>query len=114
MGAAFNFDTINHCAMFAQESAREDEWPACALFLEIVKLGATAFPEMGGGNDAECFNTLTEFFGECRNLTGKSKKDADANGITTVSCTRIKSQRQRRANGLLLSCERSGREQRAS
>jgi hypothetical protein len=81
MGASINFEIISHCSMFAQEAAREDEWPACSLFLDIVKIATTAFPDMGKGNDGECFNTLTEFFGECRNLQGKSKKDAESNGI---------------------------------
>jgi len=84
MGPAMCFDTVNHCAMFAQESAREDEWPACALFLDVVKLGVTAFPDMGKGNAGEMYTTLTEFYGECRNLTAKSKKDSESSGIMSL------------------------------
>lgn len=84
MGSAFCFDTINHCAMLAQECAREDEWATSALFLEIVRLTAAAFPAIGEGNDGECFNTLTEFFSECRGLSGKSKEEAEDNEIVSM------------------------------
>ena len=84
MGSAFNFDVINHCAMLAQECARENEWVTSSLFLEIVKLCVAAFPTVGQGNAGECFKTLTEFFSECRGLEGKSKKEAEENDIVSM------------------------------
>jgi hypothetical protein len=84
MGSAFNFDVINHCAMLAQECARENEWVTSSLFLEIVKFCVAAFPTVGQGNAGECFKTMTEFFSECRGLEGKSKKEAEENDIVSM------------------------------
>ncbi|GMH77710.1 hypothetical protein TrLO_g15830, partial [Triparma laevis f. longispina] len=83
MGSAFQFDTINHCAMLAQECFGEEEFYTSSHFLDIVKLATTAFPKIGEGNKGECFKTLTEFFSETRKLSGKAKDEADDNNIVS-------------------------------
>ena len=38
-GVSICFDTINHCAMLAQECGRNDDWETAKLLLDVVKLG---------------------------------------------------------------------------
>merc|ERR1719174_345758 len=38
MGSALQFDTVNHCAMLAQECFGEGEYYTASHFLDIVKL----------------------------------------------------------------------------
>ncbi|GMH91678.1 hypothetical protein TrVE_jg10794 [Triparma verrucosa] len=83
MGSALQFDTINHCAMLAQECFGEEEFYTSSHFLDIVKLATTAFPKIGQGNKGECFKTLTEFFSETRKLSGKAKDEAEDNNIVS-------------------------------
>ena len=51
-GVSICSDTINHCAMLAQECGRSDDWESSRLFLDVVKLGVMNFTDFGSGERA--------------------------------------------------------------